>query len=35
MRAGRTARFSFGGFLEILGVVFFRFESKAYGFKSR
>jgi hypothetical protein len=30
MRAGRTARFNFGGFLEFFGPRFFRFESKVF-----
>jgi hypothetical protein len=33
MRAGRTARFCFGGFLEFFGVLLFRFESKGYDFE--
>jgi hypothetical protein len=33
MRAGRTARFCFGRFLELLSVLLFRFESKGYDFE--
>jgi hypothetical protein len=32
-RAGRTERFCFGAFLEVLGVLLFRFESKDYDFE--
>jgi hypothetical protein len=34
LRETRTARFCLGGFLEILAVVFFRFESKAYSIEA-